>query len=46
MVKSSIKDDYRIPECENIFEWKIENWNQLSNEKVYYSLFVIGNYKW
>ncbi|OUM60102.1 hypothetical protein PIROE2DRAFT_14228 [Piromyces sp. E2] len=37
--------DQRIPEYEGSFEWKIENWNQLSHVEISPE-FVIANHKW
>jgi len=45
-VLRSVKNEQRTPESEGFFEWKMDNWDQLSNDKVYHSVFVIGNHRW
>jgi len=45
-VKKCVKNDNHIPEYEGFFEWKVENWNKLINERVSYSQFIVGNFNW
>jgi len=44
-LKSSIANDDLEIENEVYYEWKIENWNQLSNIELSPD-FSTGNYKW
>jgi len=44
-IKNSVDNEQRIFESDGFFEWKIEDWNQLSIVEIS-SKFTIGNLKW